>query len=189
MVTHKFHLAIRLSQRPVVAQTGNPLFSRESHWDGGSTLDRAAWQIDGSSLSALSRRRSGAEGVGRRLAALSGRDAANRTGELYRGVQSWRARCGVYGHRARPTLLCAARARRRRPIIIGWQQWHPVKWRAALIVGIEDVETVAISMRKQCHSLSRRETNPVLPGSTSASPDTTTHYFAISRHRFPEVFG
>ncbi|WP_341772127.1 hypothetical protein [Burkholderia gladioli] len=38
MLIQKFHPSMRLGQQPVVAVSGNPLFSRQGHWDGGSTL-------------------------------------------------------------------------------------------------------------------------------------------------------
>lgn len=37
MVIQKFHPAIRLGQQPTLVESGHPLFSRQGHWDGGST--------------------------------------------------------------------------------------------------------------------------------------------------------
>lgn len=45
MLIQKFHPAMRLGQQPVLAVSGNPLFSRQGHWDGGSTLHCVAMAL------------------------------------------------------------------------------------------------------------------------------------------------
>lgn len=38
MLIQKFHPGIQLGQQLTVVESGTPLFSRQGHWDGGSTL-------------------------------------------------------------------------------------------------------------------------------------------------------
>ncbi|RQQ22502.1 hypothetical protein DF148_34560 [Burkholderia stagnalis] len=45
MLIQKFHPSIRLGQQPALAASGNALFSRQGHWDGGSTLHCVAMAL------------------------------------------------------------------------------------------------------------------------------------------------
>lgn len=45
MLTQKFHPSMRLGQQPAIAESGNPLFSRQGHWDGDSTLHCVAMAL------------------------------------------------------------------------------------------------------------------------------------------------
>jgi hypothetical protein len=45
MLIQKFHSGIQLGQQPALAESGNPLFSRQGHWDGGSTLHCVAMAL------------------------------------------------------------------------------------------------------------------------------------------------
>ncbi|WP_181155300.1 hypothetical protein [Burkholderia multivorans] len=45
MLIQKFHPGIRLGQQPTIAASGNHLFSRQGHWDGGSTLHCVAMAL------------------------------------------------------------------------------------------------------------------------------------------------
>ncbi|KWO50039.1 hypothetical protein [Burkholderia territorii] len=45
MLVQKFHHGMRLGQQPTIAASGNPLFSRQGHWDGGSTLHCVAMAL------------------------------------------------------------------------------------------------------------------------------------------------
>ncbi|VVD61943.1 hypothetical protein PEP31012_00147 [Pandoraea eparura] len=143
MVIHKFHPAIRLGQQPVVAQTGNPLFSRQGHWDGGSTLHCAAMAL--ALLGKLTDpvylpyHGKGAEQKvwddvwPHYLNGMTLAELASFVAKLNLGVRP--ATCTASGH----DLLCFVQRELDSgwPVIIGWQQRHPVKRRAALVIGIE----------------------------------------------------
>ncbi|HDR8934489.1 hypothetical protein [Burkholderia vietnamiensis] len=45
MLIQKFHPGMRLGQQPAIAASGNPLFIRQGHWDGGSTLHCVAMAL------------------------------------------------------------------------------------------------------------------------------------------------
>ncbi len=45
MLIQKFHAALYPGESPAVAATGAKLFSRQGHWDGGSTLHCVAMAL------------------------------------------------------------------------------------------------------------------------------------------------
>ncbi|RRW87695.1 hypothetical protein [Pandoraea apista] len=144
MMTHKFHAAIRLGQQPVVAQTGNPLFSRQGHWDGGSPLHCVAMAL--ALLGKLTdpvflpyhgsgpEQKMWDDAWPHYLDGMTLPELASFIAELNLGVRP--ATCTATGR----DLLCFVQRELNAgwPVIIGWQQRHPVKWRAALVVGIEE---------------------------------------------------
>lgn len=143
MLTQKFHPAIRLGQQPLVAQTGNPLFSRQGHWDGGSTLHCVAMAL--ALLAKLTdpvylpyhgdgpEQRLWDDAWPHYLNGMTLAELASFIAELNLGVRP--ATCTATGHDLLRFVQRELNAGW--PVIIGWQQRHPVKWRAALVVGIE----------------------------------------------------
>ncbi|MFM0212845.1 hypothetical protein PQQ96_36235 [Paraburkholderia sediminicola] len=143
MLIQKFHPGIRLGQHPILTGSGNPLFSRQGHWDGGSTLHCAAMAL--AMLGKLSDplwlpyHRSGHERVfwdhawPHYLHGLTLSELASFIAELNLSVRT--ATCT-----ARGTELLRFAGRQidaGRPVVVGWRQRHPVKWHAALVTGIE----------------------------------------------------
>ncbi|MFL9951937.1 hypothetical protein PQR65_00840 [Paraburkholderia nemoris] len=45
MLIQKFHPELRPGQQPVIAGSGNPLYSRQGHWDGGGILHCVAMAL------------------------------------------------------------------------------------------------------------------------------------------------
>ncbi|MDN7526339.1 hypothetical protein [Burkholderia orbicola] len=143
MLIQQFHPGMRLGQQPVLTSSGNPLFSRQGHWDGGSTLHCVAMALALLGKLAdpvyLPYRTSGPEQVvwdhawSHYLYGLTLSELASFIAELNVGVRP--ATCSATGadllHFVQRELQAG------QPVIIGWQQRHPVKWRAALVVGME----------------------------------------------------
>lgn len=144
MLIQKFHPGINLHKKPVVSTaSGLPLFSRQGHWDGGSTLHCVAMALallgrltdpvrlpfhKGSSEQRLWR-----AGWPHYLHGLTLTELASFISELNLGV--------------RPTICTAPNAGlldfaerelvAGRPVILGWSRSHPTEAHAALVVGIE----------------------------------------------------
>ncbi|MCP3706802.1 hypothetical protein M3I54_07345 [Paraburkholderia sp. CNPSo 3274] len=142
MLLQKFHPGSRLGQQLTLAH-GGTLFSRQGHWDGGSTLHYVAMAL--ALLGKLSDpvdvpyHVSGNERVvwdhawPHYLHGLTLSELESFVWELNLGVQPV-VRAGPAPAILRFTSRELAAGR---PVIIGWRQRHPVKWRAALAVGME----------------------------------------------------
>lgn len=143
MLIQIFHLGIQLGQQPTLVTSGVPLFSRQGHWDGGSTLHCVAMALvmhgKLSDPVYLPYRASGPEQVvwdeawPHYLHGLTLPDLANFIAELNIGVRP--TTCMATG--ADFLYFVRGELQTGWPVIIGRQQRHPVKWRAALVVGIE----------------------------------------------------
>lgn len=143
MLIQKFHPGIRLAHEPLPLHSKHPLFSRQGHWDGGSTLHCAAMalallgKLDDPRY--LSYHDAGNERIawdsawphylhGLRLSELSSFIA-----ELNLGVQpTWHT-----GPVRNILPFCVRELVAGRPVILGWRQPPPVSAHAALVVGIE----------------------------------------------------
>ena len=143
MLIQKFHPGIRLGQQPALTDSGNPLFSRQGHWDGGSTLHCVAMAL--AILGKLSDpvhlpyHTSGNEAVVWDHAwqhyphGLTLSELASFVAELNLGI-----RTTTYIARGTELMRFAGRELGAgRPVVVGWGQRHPVKWHAALVTGIE----------------------------------------------------
>ncbi|MDR8050739.1 hypothetical protein [Burkholderia cenocepacia] len=147
MLIQKFHPGIRLGQQPTLVTSDNALFSRQGHWDGGSTLHCVAMAL--AMLGKLTDpvylpyHASGPEQAvwddawPHYLHGLTLSELAGFIAELNLDVRP--ATCTADGaallHFVQRELQAGW------PVIIGWQQRHPVKWRAALVVGMEGQQT------------------------------------------------
>ncbi|MDR8027942.1 hypothetical protein KPA93_32475 [Burkholderia cenocepacia] len=143
MLIQKFHPGIRLGQQPTLVTSGNSLFSRQGHWDGGSTLHCVAMAL--AMLGKLDDpvylpyHAYGPEQVvwddvwPHYLHGLTLSELASFISELNLGV------CPATSTAIGSDLLHFVQRELKAgwPVVIGWQQRHPVKWRAALAIGIE----------------------------------------------------
>ncbi|WP_176016817.1 MULTISPECIES: hypothetical protein [Burkholderia] len=143
MLIQQFHPGMRLGRQPTLATSGNPLFSRQGHWDGGSTLHRVAmalallgkladpvylpYHTDGPEQSVWD------DAWPHHLHGLALSELASFIAELNLGVRP--ANCSASG----PTILHFARRELEAgwPVIVGWRQRHTVRRHAALVVGVE----------------------------------------------------
>ena len=144
MLIQKFHLGISHHKGTAVsAASGLPLFSRQGHWDGGSTIHCVAMAL--ALLGRLadpvhlpyhdegSERRLWEAGWPHYLHGLTLSELAGFISELNLGV--------------RPTLCTASDAGlfdfverelvAGKPVILGWHRQHPTEAHAALVIGIE----------------------------------------------------
>ncbi|QET29230.1 hypothetical protein [Burkholderia multivorans] len=143
MLIQKFHPAMHLGQQPMLASSGNPLFSRQGHWDGGGTLHCVAMALAMLGKLAdpvyLSYHTSGPEqrlwddAWPHYLNGMTLDELADFVTNLGMGVRA--AKSTTSGIDLLRLIYDDLRAGW--PVIIGWQQRHVVKWRAALVVGIE----------------------------------------------------
>ncbi|WP_175948120.1 hypothetical protein [Burkholderia pyrrocinia] len=143
MLIQQFHPGMRLGQQPTLATSGNPLFSRQGHWDGGSTLHCVAMALALLGKLAdpvyLPYHTVGPEQVvwddawPHYLHGLALSELASFIAELNLGVRP--ATCMASG----PTILHFARRELEAgwPVIVGWRQRHTVKRHAALVIGVE----------------------------------------------------
>ncbi|AOJ61406.1 hypothetical protein WJ32_02350 [Burkholderia ubonensis] len=147
MLIQKFHPGIRLGQQPTLVATGDTLFSRQGHWDGGSTLHCVAMALALLGKLAdpiyLPYHAGGTEQVlwdhawPHYLHGLTLSELASFTAELNLSVQPT-----IHLGLANDILRFGSRELRAgRPVIVGWRQRHPVKWHAALAVGMEGRQT------------------------------------------------
>ena len=148
MLIQKFHPGIRLGQQPTLAESGNPLFSRQGHWDGGTTLHCVAMALALLGKLAdpvwLPYRGNGPEQMlwddawPHYLTGLTLDELAGFVAELNLGVRP--AICTA----SETDLLrfCERELHAGWPVILGWQQRHPVQWHAALVTGIEGHQNV-----------------------------------------------
>jgi hypothetical protein len=143
MLVQKFHRALRFGRRLTPIGSSNPLFSRQGHWDGGSTLHCVAMALalldrigDPVSLPCHD------EGNERTvwdhawphyLHGLTLSELASFIAELNLGLRT------VEGDGQTPGLLhfCERELHAGWPVVIGWQQRLPVQAHAALVTGIE----------------------------------------------------
>ncbi|WP_423380287.1 hypothetical protein [Burkholderia sp. LMG 32019] len=143
MLIQKFHPSIRLGQQPILAKLGTPLFSRQGHWDGGSTLHCVAMAL--ALLGKLTDpvylpyHSNGPEQMlwddawPHYLTGLTLAELASFVGDLNVGVCPGTCTAtGIELLRYADRELQAGR-----PVIVGWQQRHRVKRHAALVVGVE----------------------------------------------------
>lgn len=143
MLVQKFHPALRFGRRLTPTSSGNPIFSRQGHWDGGSTLHCVAM-----ALALLGRIGDPVwlpyhDGGNERtvwdhawphyLHGLTLRELASFIAKLNLGLRTVEAggqACDLLRFCERE--LCAGW-----PVIIGWQQHLPVQAHAALVTGVE----------------------------------------------------
>lgn len=143
MLIQKFHAALYPGESPAVATTGAKLFSRQGHWDGGSTLHCVAMalallgKIDDPVW--LPYHDEGAERTvwdhawPHYLHGLTLSELASFIAELNIGVRPvQRDGSGASILRFSERELAAGN-----PVIVGWNQPHPVSAHAALVVGVE----------------------------------------------------
>lgn len=156
MLIQKFHAALYPGELPAVAATGAKLFSRQGHWDGGSTLHCVAM-----ALALLGRiddpvwlpyHEDGAERTvwdhawPHYLHGLTLLELASFIAELNLGVRPvLRDGSATSILRFSEKELAAGN-----PVIVGWNQPHPVSAHAALVVGIEGRQT---GLTFEAHSL------------------------------------
>ena len=143
MLLQQFHPGMRLGQQPTLARSRNPLFSRQGHWDGGSTLHCVAMALALLGKLAdpvyLPYHTDGPEQVvwddawPHYLHGLALSELASFIAELNLGVSP--ATCMASDH----TILHFARRELEAgwPVIVGWRQRHTVMQHAALVVGVE----------------------------------------------------
>ncbi|WP_438332260.1 hypothetical protein [Burkholderia pseudomallei] len=143
MLIQKFHQGIRLGQQTTLTDSGAPLFSRQGHWDGGSTLHCVAMALAMLGRLAdpifLPYHATGTERVvwdhawPHYLHGLTLSELGSFIAELNLGVQPI-----VRSGEVSTVLNFAARELHAgRPVIVGWHWRHPVTSHAALVVGIE----------------------------------------------------
>ncbi|WP_186136265.1 hypothetical protein [Burkholderia gladioli] len=143
MLIQKFHAALYPGESPAVAATGAKLFSRQGHWDGGSTLHCVAMalallgKIDDPVW--LPYHEDGTERTvwdhawPHYLHGLTLSELASFIAELNIGVRPvLRDGSATSILRFSEKELAAGN-----PVIVGWNQPHPVSAHAALVVGIE----------------------------------------------------
>jgi hypothetical protein len=143
MLIQKFHPGLRPGQQLALASSGAPLFSRQGHWDGGSAMHCVAMAL--ALLGKLSDpvdvpyHTNGNERIvwdhawPHYLHGLTLSELASFIAELNLGVQPV-----VSSGSATDVLhFIAGELLRGRPVIVGWRQQRPVRWHAALAVGVE----------------------------------------------------
>ncbi|KVR88722.1 hypothetical protein [Burkholderia vietnamiensis] len=143
MLIQKFHAALYPGESPAVAATGAKLFSRQGHCDGGSTLHCVAM-----ALALLGRigdpvwlpyHEEGAErsvwdhAWPHYMHGLTLSELASFIAELNIGVRPVRCTDNA------PAILRFSERELAagNPVLVGWNQPHPVSAHAALVVGIE----------------------------------------------------
>lgn len=143
MLVQRYHPALRFGQHLTLAESGNALFSRQGHWDGGSALHCVAMAL--AMLGKLADpvyppyHTSGNERVlwnhawPHYLHGLTLHELASFVFELNLGVHP-AIRSGVSSELIGFTTR---ELRAGHPVVVGWRQRHPVKWHAALVIGIE----------------------------------------------------
>ena len=143
MLIQKLHPALKLSQQLVLADSGNPLFSRQGDWDSGSALHCVAMALallgKLADPVALSRSDTGPEaGFWDRawpyyLHGLTLSELESFIWELNLGVRPGARPDG----RGSILNFCERELKRGWPVIVGWRR-HPVRdAHAALVIGIE----------------------------------------------------
>ncbi|AGK48760.1 hypothetical protein BTI_466 [Burkholderia thailandensis MSMB121] len=143
MLIQKFHSGIQLGQPLSIAKYGTRLFSRQGHWDGGSTLHCVAMGLAllnkltdpvGLSYHARGNERTVWDHAWPHyLHGLTLSELASFVAELNLGVQPV-IRSGLVSD---VLHFVAGELSLGRPVIVGWRQRRPVRWHAALAVGIE----------------------------------------------------
>ncbi|WP_009906835.1 hypothetical protein [Burkholderia thailandensis] len=143
MLIQKFHPALQLGRQLAVANSGNPLFSRQGHWDSGSALHCVAMALallgKLTDPVSLARRDDGPEGAfwdrawPYYLHGLTLSELESFVWELNLGVRPGAA------HDGQGSILnfCERELNRERPIVVGWRRRGVRDAHAALVVGIE----------------------------------------------------
>ncbi|RIV77664.1 hypothetical protein [Burkholderia pseudomallei] len=143
MLLQKFHPGLQLGQQLALAEHGTPLFSRQGHWDGGSTLHCVAMGLAlldkladpvGLPYHAIGNERTVWDHAWPHyLHGLTLSELASFIAELNLGIQPV-----VRSGSASDVLhFVAGELSLERPVIVGWRQQRPVRWHAALAVGVE----------------------------------------------------
>ncbi|MFP6557794.1 hypothetical protein WJ542_05575 [Paraburkholderia sp. B3] len=143
MLIQQFHAGIRPGQQLTVAGSGTPLFSRQGHWDGGSTLhcvamglallDKLADPVALPYHAGGNERRVWDRVWPHYLHGLTLAELASFIAELNLGVQP----VVCPGPASGILRFISRELSRGRPAIVGWRQSRPVRWHAALAVGVE----------------------------------------------------
>ncbi|ARL01823.1 hypothetical protein BOC41_11865 [Burkholderia pseudomallei] len=150
MLIQKFHPSMRLGRQPVLAVSGNPLFSRQGHWDGGSTLHCVAMAL--ALLGKLTDpvylpyHAFGPEQIvwddawPHYLTGLTLGELAEFVAHLNLDVRP--ATCTASGM----DLLCFVERELHAgwPVIVGWKQRQTVRRRSALVVGLEGRQSAQV---------------------------------------------
>lgn len=147
MLIQKFHPGIRLGQQPTIVDSRNPLFSRQGHWDGGSSLHCVAMALALLGKLAdpvyLPYHAGGTEQTmwdhawTHYLHGLTLSELASFIAELNLRVQPT-----IRSGQANDLVRFGSRELHAgRPVIVGWRQRPPVKWHAALAIGVEGRHT------------------------------------------------
>ncbi len=143
MLVQKFHPALRFGRRLATVHSDNPLFSRQGHWDGGSTLHCAAMALallgrigdplwlpyheDGNERTVWD------HAWPHYLHGLTLSELASFIAELNLGLRT----ADEGGQATSLVRFCERELHAGWPVVIGWQQRLPVQAHAALVTGIE----------------------------------------------------
>lgn len=147
MLIQKYHSALWVQGDASADSSAGSLFSRQGHWDGGSTLHCAAMAL--ALLGKLNdpvwlpyHDRGNEQTFWNHawphyLHGLTLSELAGFIAELDLGI-----RPVVHTNQGVPLFDFAARElQAARPVIVGWRQRHPVRLHAALVTGIEGRQT------------------------------------------------
>lgn len=143
MLIQKFHPALRPGQQLVLADSGDPLFSRQGHWDSGSVLHCVAMALallgKLTDPITLSRSDSGPEAVfwdrtwPYYLHGLTLSELESFVWELNLGVRP----VALPDGRGSILNFCERELQQGNPVIVGWRRHRVRDAHAALVVGIE----------------------------------------------------
>lgn len=143
MLVQKFHPALRPGRQLVLSDSGNPLFSRQGHWDSGSALHCVAMALallgKLTNPVALSRSDAGPEAVfwdhawPHYLHGLTLSELESFIWELNLGVRP----LASPDDRGSILNFCELELPRGRPVIVGWRRRRIRDSHVALVVGIE----------------------------------------------------
>lgn len=143
MLIQKLHPALKPSQQLVLADSGNPLFSRQGDWDSGSALHCVAMALallgKLTDPVALSRSGGGPEtafwdcACPHYLHGLTRSELESFVWELNLGVRPVALRDG----RGSILNFCERELKRGWPVIVGWRRRLVRDAHAALVIGIE----------------------------------------------------
>ncbi|PRH49696.1 papain-like cysteine protease family protein [Burkholderia multivorans] len=190
MLIQKFHQGVRLGQQTTLADSGAPLFSRQGHWDGGSTLHCVAM-----ALALLGRladpvylpyHASGTERIvwdhawPHYLHGLTLSELVSFIAELNLGVQPI-----VHSGEVSTLLNFTTRELHAgRPVIVGWHWQHPVTSHAALLVGVEGHQS---GRTFEPHALLLLDPAGSEPGLAGFNARLDWHSGKCARYRSPAI--
>lgn len=190
MLIQKFHPGIRLGQQPALAKLGTPLFSRQGHWDGGSTLHCVAMAL--ALLGKLTDpvylpyHGTGPEQIvwddawPHYLTGLTLGELAEFVANLNLDVRP--ATCTASG----VDLLRFVERELHAgwPVIVGWQQRQTVRRRSALVVGLEGWQS---AQAFEPHALLLLDPSGDAPGLAGFNARLDMHDGDLIRHRSPSA--